>query len=133
VQSPLTDPVTFALADGLATARFPEAAGWSARHAARRAVAEHAAWLGALPAEEAGRVLGKALSAGRAALFHQTVEAGEPELAVTLTEAARQLGEDEALAAYRDYADLRAEPAEELVAAVRERMRALPAYRDSAR
>ena len=47
VQCPLTDPVSFALARGSGTASFPNACGWSAQDTARRAVAEHAAWIGA--------------------------------------------------------------------------------------
>ena len=37
---PITDPVSFALMEGAATAAFPNATGWSARDTARRGVAE---------------------------------------------------------------------------------------------
>ncbi|MEA2374630.1 MAG: hypothetical protein QOD53_1093, partial [Thermoleophilaceae bacterium] len=45
VQCELTDPVSVALLDGRSEAWFPDVAGWSARDWARRAVAEHGAWL----------------------------------------------------------------------------------------
>jgi DNA-binding NarL/FixJ family response regulator len=41
VTCPVTDPVSFALVAGGTVARFPNVDGWSAEHAARRAVAEH--------------------------------------------------------------------------------------------
>lgn len=99
VQCQPTDPVSIALADGRTIARFPELAGWSALHCARRAVAEHRAWLAAGGAvypphgwvgvqsgtsEPTIRTLGLLFSAARAALFLESVEEGRPELAVTV-------------------------------------------------
>src|SRR4029078_11754709 len=87
------------LADGRAVARFPELAGWSAVHCARRAVAEHRAWLsadgGAYPphgwvgmqsaySEPSMRTMGLLFTAARAALFLESIDEGRPELAVTV-------------------------------------------------
>ena len=99
VQCEPTDPVSMALADGRAVARFPELAGWSAVHCARRAVAEHRAWLsadgGAYPphgwvgmqsaySEPSMRTMGLLFTAARAALFLESIDEGRPELAVTV-------------------------------------------------
>ena len=99
VQCQPTDPVSMALADGRTIARFPELSGWSALHSARRAVAEHRAWLGANgyvypphgwvgiqsgSAEPTIRTMGLLFSAARAALFLESIEEGRPELAVTV-------------------------------------------------
>ena len=100
VQCQPTDPVSMALADGRTIARFPELAGWSALHCARRAVAEHRAWLAASGAvypphgwvgiqsassEPTIRTMGLLFSAARAALFLESIVEGRPELAVTVT------------------------------------------------
>ena len=90
VQCPLTDPVSFALARGSATASFPDVRGWSAQDAARRAVAEHAAWIGAANCD---RPLEMLLVAARAALFSESLDEGRPELTLTLDETARRLAE----------------------------------------
>lgn len=92
LQSPLTDPVSFALEAGAAEARFANAPGWSAADWSRRAVAEHGAWLCA-GVEPAGRSLGLLALAARAALFHESLEAGEPRLALTASAALRLLSE----------------------------------------
>jgi hypothetical protein len=112
VQSPLTDPVSFALARGAGTARFPDVRGWSARDTARRAVAEHSAWIGA-PA----RSLDMLLVAARAALFHESLDDGRPELALTLDETARRLAEWSGTGALPDE-----------VASVQRLVAALPAF-----
>jgi hypothetical protein len=107
VQCAVTDPVSFALAAGTTDAAFPDVGGWSARDSACRAVAEHAAWLDLTNESTADRPfdvqIGMLLTAARAALFLETLEAGAPELAVTLDAVAEQLGEigDEALARLR--------------------------------
>jgi hypothetical protein len=95
VQCATTDPVSFALIDGAATAAFPNATGWSARDTARRGVAEHAAWLAThpVPAEPSGHHLGRLITAARAALFLQSVEAGAPQLPLTGAATARALAE----------------------------------------
>ena len=104
IQFPASDPVSFALLDGEATARFPDVAGWSVHDVARRAVAEHAARLRSEPGD-----LGLLQTATRAALLHESVLRGEPELVLTGAEAlARLPGGD--------------------LATLREQVLALPAY-----
>jgi hypothetical protein len=90
LQCPLTDPVSFALVRGAGTASFPDVRGWSAQDAARRAVAEHAAWIGAAGRDQPVETL---LVAARAALFSESLDEGRPELALTLDETARRLAE----------------------------------------
>ncbi len=88
VKAELTDPVCFALASASTVASFPELHGWSAEDTARRAVAEHRAWL------RTGRGPGPVwllLSAARAALFLESVRDGDAELATTLAGAASRL------------------------------------------
>lgn len=125
VQCAASDPVSWALLDGRDVARFPDVAGWSARDWARRAVAEHAAWLRTDPAASVRPPLARALSAVRAALFLESVESGEPELAVTLDAAIDQLGArlsggdrvaDELRVAYRDWRERGSRPDSDTVA-----------------
>jgi hypothetical protein len=142
----VTDPVSFALAEGRAVADFPNVRGWSAQDGARRAVAEHAAWLRAAPApvagteprEFAGGVLARLLTAARAALFLESVTGGgRPELPLTLTETARQLAArsegaaaiaHDGLERYRAFAIHRTPPPPETLAAVRGLVHGLPGY-----
>ena len=106
VQCQPTDPVSTALADGGTVARFPELAGWSALHCARRAVAEHRGWLastgGVYPphgwigmqsgcSEPTMRTMGLLFTAARAALFLESVADGDPELALTVAGVAERL------------------------------------------
>ena len=106
VQCELTDPVSIALADGQSVARFPDLPGWSAPHCARRAVAEHRAWLSAdayvfpphgwigvqsSPSDSKTRTVGLLFSAARAALFLESIEEGHAELAVTVAGVASAL------------------------------------------
>ncbi len=99
VQCSMTDPVSFALIDGRSTARFPDVPGWSARDWARRAVAEHRAWLAdhrtqPIPSDESStdiEDLARLLTAARAALFLESVSEGDPELALPLSAVAEQL------------------------------------------
>jgi hypothetical protein len=118
-----SDPVSFALARGERVARFPEVPGWSARDTARRAVAEHRAWLRG-PADE----LGLLLTAARAAHFLESLEQGEPELLLTVTETAGRLGAADALAAYRASVQEGTAPAARVVDELRRLVRKLPAY-----
>lgn len=140
VQCRLTDPVSFALLDGSATAAFPNVPGWSARDWARRAIAEHGAWLAdrrewaeltvrewpdpeARAAAPAVRALGRMFTAARAGLF---LENGA--LPVTAQAAAELIGAE---AEYEEYRVARAGgavPTERTTAAVRERVTRLPAY-----
>lgn len=108
VQCQASDPVSFALATGARTARFPNVDGWSAEHWARRAVAEHRAWLTdrrertdtcrrewldghGEHAPPTVRGLAKLLTAARAALFLNSLERGQPELCLTTAAVSRRL------------------------------------------
>ncbi|MGH2992434.1 MAG: hypothetical protein ACRDL1_02730, partial [Solirubrobacterales bacterium] len=95
VQCPVTDPVSFALLDGSPFARFPNVRGWSVEDTAKRAVAEHRAWLAARADEgdDGIETLGILFSAARAALLLESVHGGAPELALTADAVARRLGD----------------------------------------
>jgi predicted nucleotidyltransferase len=84
VQFADSDPVSFALLEGRSSASFPDVPGWSARDSALRAVAEHRNWL-ALPEQDTPPTLAleRLITAARAALFHESVEAAEPRLHLT--------------------------------------------------
>ena len=116
IQCRLTDPVSFALLEGARTASFPDVAGWSIHDTARRAVAEHAARLRSEPGD-----LELLLTATRAALLHESVARGEPELVLTGADAIARLPGDAAAEALHGAA-----PA--ALAALREQVLALPAY-----
>jgi hypothetical protein len=139
VQSAVTDPVSVALLDGSDTAEFANVPGWSARDWARRAVAEHRAWLrdGREQAEltlrewpdtearhssRGVRTLGRLFTAGRAAHF---LEAGE--LALSAAAVADVLGVGHAFEEYRAARSGAHEPGR-VVAEVRERVAGLRAY-----
>jgi hypothetical protein len=136
INSPVTDPVSFAIAGGTDSASFAEAPGFAARDWARRAVAEHTAWL-AEGYELDGRALGVLIGAARAALFLDTLDEGDPQLPLTASATLDLLGEradgaqeisDRAWEAYVadvDYAP-RARP--ELVAEFARVVEALPTY-----
>jgi hypothetical protein len=145
VQCEATDPVSFALARRERSARFPDVPGLSASDSARRALLEHRAWLGAwrdgsvaaladwMEAQDRTsapdlQTLGRLLSAARAALFHASVEAGDPELPLTTAAAAERIG---ARDAWEQYAACRREhrdPPPATVAVLRESVLALPGY-----
>jgi len=92
VQCAVTDPVSFALVEGRARASFPALPGWSAEDSARRAVAEHLGWLlDERDPEPSARSLGRLLAAGRAALFHESLQTNDPELTLTVAAAAERL------------------------------------------
>jgi hypothetical protein len=103
---PVSDPVTSALLDGDDVAAFPELRGWSARDVARRAVAEHAAWLrggdvdprryARWEAPATVQASARLLTAARAALFAASLARGEPELGLTAS-ATASLTDDERL------------------------------------
>lgn len=88
VQCAASDPVSLALCDGGREALFPELPGWSARDWARRAVTEQRARLDGGDTE-----LGTLFRAARAALFADSLERGEPELALTAADVASSLRE----------------------------------------
>lgn len=142
VQCPASDPVSTALLAGRSAARFPEIPGWSAADVARRAVIEHAAWLRSQPhgGVLTERALGLMLSAIAAALSLQTLEAGEPELPLTASAAARRLSADDARAgavaeeAAEGYATWRRggpPPPSRLVVRLDRTVRGLAAYRQT--
>jgi hypothetical protein len=140
VATPLTDPASFALLDGRDVAGYPDVAGWSAQHTARRAVAEHAAWLES-PGElrDAGTSLAMLMSAARAALFLETVAEGDPELPLTVAATLGRLRDRSGRAAIDDAQEafhrLRLEdrpPPAATVAALRELVVRLPSYHRSA-
>jgi hypothetical protein len=147
-----SDPVSAALLDGRAHADFPDLPGWSARDWARRAVAEHRAWLfaresqgtgpqswvGPRPASvsTASTTLGLLLSAARAALFLESVEQGSPTLALSLGDVpaalaarGRRLGDAaEACAALDSDRGNWLPPPPKLVARFRAEVESLPVY-----
>jgi hypothetical protein len=151
LQCPPTDPVTFALADGHTVAAFPALPGWSVEDVSRRAVAEHRGWL-RLPAaprrtflalgDTPERVvhLARLLTAARAALFRQSVVAGEPELPLTVSATAEALGSrdegssalaEEGLAAYAAWRREGELPEAWILAPLHEAVAAMPAYTEA--
>ena len=83
----VTDPVPFALLAGRAEAVFPDLDGFSASSTARRAVAEHRSWR----AHGENGVAGL-LSAARAAMFADSLDAGRPELLLDAGTVLERLG-----------------------------------------
>jgi hypothetical protein len=144
IKSPVEDPVSFALLDRRTIAAFPQVAGWSAEDTARRAVAEHVAWLHAEPTvvwgppeEAGGSALASLLSAARAALFLESVQHGDPELPLTVSEAAGRLTArseaartvvEDGLGHYREFAVRRTPPPDATLSAMRTLVAELPAY-----
>jgi hypothetical protein len=153
VQCRVTDPVSFALLEGRRSARFVDASGWSAHDLARRALAEHRAWLRSdRVTSPSGRLwldtpppstaahpatLAMLLSAARAALFLESLELGDPELPLTLAavaELAQVRGHDpdgvaqEALACLREARSGNREPPAVVVGALRRLVLGLPPY-----
>jgi hypothetical protein len=149
VQSSVTDPVSFALVAKRPAARFANAAGWSASDWARRAVAEHRAWLDpghaegrrvrvdfppALPGEVPVRLV-RLLTAARAALFAESLQGGRPELAVDVESVAEALQSRSGVRALGEVTDafhaVRASGVEapgELASALERAVLDLPAY-----
>jgi hypothetical protein len=140
VQCELTDPVSFALLGGRRHARFPEVAGWSARDWARRAVAEHRAWLDSGPDSDDPPPLARPINAVRAALLESSVEEGSPLLPLTPAATLDELADrepalrtvaEEAAAAYRDWREGRRTPDPAVARALLAGVRRLDAYGDS--
>ena len=143
VQSPLTDPVSFAVLDGSPVARFSRAAGWSIAETAGRAVAEHRAWLraGGGTGATSGETLGLLFAAARAGLLLESLESPEPELALTVAAVARSLSDSGRMtearseSAYQAYLESRSggsSPPARVLADLRRCVLALPGYRDAA-
>jgi hypothetical protein len=145
VQCRSTDPVTHALVNGMRKASFPNVPGWCARDVARRAVAEHRAWLeldsdrtpppvrGWIEPQEpstapTGVSLFRLLTAARAALFLESLEEGNPRLPLTMAAVAKEIAEkvphattiaEEACDNYRAYRLQEASADERVVEALR--------------
>jgi predicted nucleotidyltransferase len=136
LQCPATDPVSFALASGATIARFPDVGGWSVRDTAARAVAEHAVWL-AHRGEGDKEALGRLITAARAALLWESVDADHPELHLTVEStldalAARGAGAAEAAReCYPEFAASWRQPPEPVLAALHDAVASLPAYASS--
>src|SRR5687768_5928948 len=132
------DPVSLALQEGRRVCAFLNVPGWSVQATAHRAVVEHLAWLRTSPStQDAGTTLATLLSAARAALLLESVREDDPELPLTATETARQLGgrsaplrtvADDALGHYREFAVRRVPPPAATLAAMRTIVAELPAY-----
>ena len=143
VQFSASDPVSFAVLAGQTTAEFPDVPGWSALDCARRAVREHRCWLagwsaGKPPSEPSLDLL---LTAARAALFLESVRAGEPELPLCAAATAVRLAErhpaestqaEEAYAAFRASRTAGAPPQPRVVEAFRATVERLPGYTGAA-
>jgi hypothetical protein len=140
VQSPLTDPISFAVLDGSRVARFSRAAGWSIEETASRAVAEHRAWLraGGGTGATSGETLGLLFAAARAGLLLESLESPEAELALTVAAVARSLSDGGRMpdarseSAYQAYLECRSggsSPPARVLADLRRCVLALPAYR----
>jgi hypothetical protein len=146
-----TDPVSFALVEGMDVARFHNVRGWCAQDWARRAVAEHRAWLTERPGASTGRpdwpevdataptlrAIAKLLTAARAGLFLESIQSGDPELRLTIAAVADGLSAsgsgartvaESALQAYGAGLTDGIPPRAETVAALRKLVTGLPAY-----
>lgn len=144
VQCAVTDPVSFALLAGSDRAVFPNVEGWSAEDWARRAVAEHRAWLGAnrqdaeLTVREWAyregrrapvrlRELGRLFTAARAAVFAD----GLARLPLTAHATAACLGIEDVHAEYAAARSEPRDPAGDALELMRDTVRRLPAFADS--
>ncbi len=139
VQCSTTDPVSFALLAGAEHADFTTAPGLAAADWARRATAEHRAWLQMTsdPAAPTLKALGRQFTAARAALFLSSIEEGEPQLALTVAATAVALSNiasasrtvvEEAACVYSLCRLEGRDPPETLVAGLRQIVLGLPAY-----
>lgn len=139
VQCRATDPVSFALLEGANHAEFPSIPGLAATDWARRATAEHRAWLdaaGDLRAQPL-KALGRQITAARAALFQASLEDGDPQLALTVGATAAAVVEakpsartvvEEAVGSYSACLREGRDPAPGVVGALRGVVNELPAY-----
>ncbi len=75
--------MSFALIAGQGEAHFPELPGWAIGHATARAAAEFANWMQNGDPESTGERLSGLLAAARTALLWETLEADDPQLALT--------------------------------------------------
>ena len=136
VQCAATDPVSVALLAGKPTACFPTVRGWAIGDVVARAVHEHRAWLAeATDAAPSVRTLGRLITAARAALAWESLQAGAPELGLTaqstlgaLAERAPEVGAT-LQSAFEELHVSWGRPAQRLVARAHRVVRELPAYR----
>lgn len=92
IQCHQSDPVSFALLEGRPVAWFSELPGFSAAHGAARAIAEHRAWLAHPDVLNAGgEALSMLITAARAGLFGESIDAGDPSLPLTVAATMRAL------------------------------------------
>lgn len=135
---PASDPVSFALLDGVTVARFPDHLGLSIAEVAARAVVEHRAYLNVQLHEPGWAVqkLGIVLSAARAALLARSVAEGDPVLPLSVAAIARALGArvpsarglaEEAAGTYRHLRREGGPPPDRLVAELARVVSSLPA------
>jgi hypothetical protein len=137
VQCRITDPVSFALLEGRSSAPVPEVTGWSVGDTAARAVAEHRAWLAHPEAVVGGEALSMVISAARAALLAETLEAGTATLTPTVLATLRGLRArdggatliDDVEEAYRRWRADGSTPEARLVAAAATAVQGLDSYR----
>jgi hypothetical protein len=139
VQCAATDPVSFALVSGERIARFPNMRGLSVQHTVQRAVREHRVWLTELDTAPplTFEVLGRMITAARAALAWESLHDAKPALTLTVDATLEGLAE-RALAiaqqARESYGRLRPKSRERapgLAAELHEVLLALPAYADA--
>jgi hypothetical protein len=137
VHCALTDPVSWALASAETVAQFPNLTGLSIGDTARRARAEHSAWLHRSEGDRSGPALARTIMAARAALLWQSLADGQPELTLTaagtVTQLASRAPEAESIAeqahhAYLDFAWTWEPPPPRVVDRLRRAVLALPAY-----
>ena len=141
VVSPLSDPVSTALARGQTSARFPELRGWSVGDWARRAVAEHRGWLAGTSEAAPLRALWMVFSAARAGLLLESVESGEPNLPLTVQATADRLADlvperapaiERAVESYLELRTGEGAMPPRVLGDLEEAVRKLPAYREGA-
>lgn len=134
-----TDPASFALIEAQPSARFPRIRGLSIDDLARRGVAEHWAWLkeGDDGRERPGTILGRLITAARAALLWEGIKEDEPVLPLTAAATMDLLGSRGQAAeglvasageAYHDFALNWSTPGEDLISELRTAVRSLRAY-----
>jgi predicted nucleotidyltransferase len=148
LKSELSDPVSFAVLEQRAVARFPNVRGFSAQDAAARGLAEHRVWLRTRPHADrdrssddegaGGRELAMLLSAARVALFADSLRTpGAAELPLTLAATAAALGArspgdlalaQDALGHYRAFAEHRTPPPARTLSEMRRLVEQLPGH-----
>jgi hypothetical protein len=93
VASRFSDPVSTALVEGSLVARFPPTSGFSAADWGRRAIAERSAQAEEWSTGSELRRIGALFNAARAAIFSDSIAAGDAELPLTVAATAARLVE----------------------------------------